>query len=428
MLNRSKAPLIIDPVNFEINLPPCQKFELKNGIPVFTIDMGEQDTLMIDWVFSAGNCFENKNGVATAANYLLKNGTSRLNAFAINEHFEFYGSYLNRSSQYEKSEIVLHSLGRHLNELLPVVAELISDSIFPAEELAIYKKNMQQKLEVNLKKSDFVSGRLIDAYLFGEHHPYGKYSKLEDYDQLEQEEIQKFYSQFYQRGNCLILAAGKLPKDLLQQLETYFGNLSLQGPGPLSGHAQQALRPATEKKYSITNDPNSVQCSIRMARNFPNRHHPDFQKMQVLNCVLGGFFGSRLMTNIREDKGYTYGIHSYLMNLIQESALLISTEAGKEVRAATIEEVYKEMKGLREKEIDEEELHIVRDHLIGSILGDLDGPFQIAGRWKNIILNELDESYFSRGLQIIKTITPSELHQLANVYLQAEDFYELVVA
>jgi len=164
-----------------------------------------------------------------------------------------------------------------------------------------------------------------------------------------------------------------------------------------------------------------------MARNFPNRKDPDFQKVQVLNCVLGGFFGSRLMTNIREDKGYTYGIHSFLMNLIQESALTITTEAGKEVTAATIEEVYKEMRLLREELIDEEELHIVRDHMIGAILGDLDGPFQIAARWKNILLNELDEKYFYKGLSIIKTITPEELLQLANKYLKPEDFYELVV-
>jgi zinc protease len=427
MLNRTIAPVIIDPVEFNPSLPPCKQYELKNGVPVYTIDMGEQDTLMINWIFSAGNCFEEKNLVAASTNYLLKNGTSRRNAFAINEHFEYYGSYLNRSSQNEKAEIILHTLGRHLNELLPVVAELITDSVFPPEELAIFKKNMQQKLEVSLKKSDFVAGRLIDACLFGERHPYGRFSSIEEYDQLEQSEILEFYKRYYQNGNCFILAAGKLPGDLIKQLDDYFGGLNLRKPGKIADDAQFPIRPAKEMKYSVVNDPASVQCSIRMGRNFPNRKNPDFQKVQVLNCVLGGFFGSRLMTNIREDKGYTYGIHSFLMNLIQESALAITTEAGKEVTAATIEEVYKEMRLLREELIDEEELHIVRDHMIGAILGDLDGPFQIAARWKNILLNELDEKYFYNGLRIIKTITPEELLQLANKYLKPEDFYELVV-
>jgi predicted Zn-dependent peptidase len=428
MLNRTIAPVIIDPVEFELSLPNHNKYTLKNGVPVYTIDMGEQDTLMVNWIFSAGNCWEQKNLVAASANHLLKNGTSRLNAFGINEHFEYYGAYLNRSCQNENAEIMLHTLGRHLNELLPVVSELITDSIFPADELVIFKKNMQQRLEVSLKKSDFVAGRLIDAFLFGEKHPYGRYSSFENYEQLEREEIQQFYRQYYQNGQCLILAAGKLPPDLIEQLDIHFGGLNLQKPGKIADNAPFLIDPAIEKKHAITIDPVSVQCSIRIARNFPSRKHPDFQKVQVLNCVLGGFFGSRLMTNIREDKGYTYGIHSYLMNLIQDSAIVISTEAGKEVTAATIEEVYKEMRSLREELIDEEELHIARDHMIGAILGDLDGPFQIAARWKNLLLNELDESYFYRGVDIIKSITAKELLELANLYLRPEDFYELIVA
>ncbi len=111
--------------------------------------------------------------------------------------------------------------------------------------------------------------------------------------------------------------------------------------------------------------PLGVQGSIRIARNFPNRHHPDFQRVQVLNNVFGGFFGSRLMTNIREDKGYTYGIYSYLVNNRQESALMISTEAGKEVCEPAIEEVYKEMNLLREELIDDEELQMARNFAIG---------------------------------------------------------------
>ena len=153
--------------------------------------------------------------------------------------------------------------------------------------------------------------------------------------------------------------------------------------------------------------------AIRIAREFPNRHHPDFTKVMVLNTLFGGFFGSRLMSNIREDKGYTYGIHSYLQNNIQQSAWMVSTEAGKDVCEATIEEVYKEMKLLREELIDEEELLLVRNFMIGSILGDLDGPFHIMGRWKNLILNNLTDKYFYDSINIIKTISAKELKLLA---------------
>ena len=149
--------------------------------------------------------------------------------------------------------------------------------------------------------------------------------------------------------------------------------------------------------------------------------------IMVLNTLFGGYFGSRLMSNIREDKGYTYGIHSYIQNHIGSTAWMISTDAGKEVCEATIEEVYKEMQLLREELVDEEELMLVKNYLIGTILGDLDGPFQIMGRWKNLLLNNLDENYFYQSVNAIKTITAEEIKELAKKYLNPSDFYELVV-
>ena len=307
------------------------------------------------------------------------------------------------------------------------MAELLTDSIYAPDELAIYKKNAQQRLQVSLKKSEFVASRLIDSYLYGRQHPYGKYSMPEDYQQLQQEDLLAFYNQYYRNGTCRIIAAGKLPDDLIEQLEAGFGSLPLHAPAQGAMAPAFPIEPAQQKKYHIVNDPDGVQGSIRIARNFPNRHHPDFQKVQVLNNVFGGFFGSRLMTNIREDKGYTYGIYSYLVNNRQESAWVISTEAGKEVCAPAIEEVYKEMNLIREEPIDEEELQMARNFAIGTVLGDLDGPFHVAGRWKSILLNGLDENYFREGIRIVKTITPEELQELAIKYLDPAAFFELVV-
>jgi zinc protease len=170
-----------------------------------------------------------------------------------------------------------------------------------------------------------------------------------------------------------------------------------------------------------------VQGAIRIASEFPGRHHEDFKKIMLLNTLFGGFFGSRLMGNIREDKGYTYGIHSYIQNHTQQSAWMISTDAGKDVCEATIKEVYKEMKKLRDKKIGDEELLLVRNFMMGSILGDLNGPFQLIAKWKNIILNNLDENYFYESLDAIRYTSADELMALANKYLQPEKFYELVV-
>jgi len=423
MPDRKQAPQIVDAVNFDLKLKPADRFTLDNGIEVYAVNAGAEDVLSFEWVFYAGNWYEEQDLVAATTNFLLRNGTSNKTAFQINEHFEYYGSYLNRACHSETATITLHCLTKHVKELLPAVRELIVDSVLPQNEIDVYKQNMKQRLKVSLKKSDFVAGRLIDVYLYGEKHPYGKFSRAEDFDALTREQLQEFYKTYYQQGKLVLFVAGKLPADLASLLNQYFGDL------PNKAAVTNAIipAPAAEKKFRIANDAEGVQGSIRIARPFPNRHHPDFMKVMTLNTLFGGFFGSRLMSNIREEKGYTYGIHSYLQNHLYDSAWMISTEAGKDVCEATITEVYKEMKDLREELVDEEELLLVRNYMMGSILGDLDGPFQIIARWKNIVLNNLSEQYFYDSINTIKTISAEELQQLAQKYLQPDDFYELVV-
>lgn len=423
MPDRKQAPVIVDAVNFDLRLREAEQYTLDNGTRVYAVNAGAEDVLSFEWVYYAGNCFEEKNLVAPTVNFLLRNGTSSRSAFRINEHFEYYGSYLNRACYNETASVTLHCLVRHAGELLPVVRELLTDSVMPQEELDIYKQNMKQRLKVNLKKSDFVAGRLIDVYLYGEDHPYGKYSRPEDFDALDRNELLGFYDHYYRQGQMILFVAGKIPGDLGQMLNRYFGDLPRN---PVS--VSPAVRILSEqKRYRVNNDPEGVQGSIRIARPFPNRHHPDFMKVMVLNTLFGGFFGSRLMSNIREDKGYTYGIQSYLQNHIQDTSWVISTEAGKDVSEATIAEVYREMEILREEGIEEEELQLVRNYMMGGILGDLDGPFQIIARWKNIVLNDLTDRYFYDTIQTIKSVSSEELQSLAQQYLRPEEFYELVV-
>lgn len=425
MIDRIKSPLIKDAIEFDLHLKPYEKFVLDNGVEVYAINAGAQDVLQIELVFFAGNSYETRNGIAAATNYMLRNGTSAKSAFQINEHFEYYGAYCNRTCHHETAVVSLHTLNKHFDKLLPVMREMITDSVFPEEELEIFIQNSKQKLSVNLKKCDFVANRLIDAYLYGEHHPYGKYQVNGDYDALTTAQMKAHFQQYYVNGEAVIFVAGNLPLGLFKEMNKHFGDL------PITPNKQRStanlLLPASQKKYGVSNDTNGVQAAIRIARPFPNRHHPDFMNVMVLNTVLGGFFGSRLMSNIREDKGYTYGIHSYVQNNIQDSAWMISTEAGKDVCEATMAEIYKEMNVLTKELIDEEELLLVRNYMIGSILGDLDGPFHIISRWKNIILNNLDERYFYDSIKTIKTISAEELMALSQKYLQPDDFYELVV-
>lgn len=424
-MNRKIAPTIKDALHFNLELKPYTYFELKNGVPVYAINAGAQEVFQLEFVFYAGNQFETKNNIAASANFLLKNGTTNRTAFQINEDFEYYGAYCNRACYNETAVISLHSLSKHADALFPVVRDMISNSTMPQEELDIFKQNAIQRLTVNLQKAEFVADRLINSYLYGEQHPYGKYSSIEDIQNIDIENVRAFYDQYYRNGRCVIFIAGVLPDDIKEKLDKSFGDLNLSKPNFVV--PAFPVQPAHEKKFRVQNDENGVQGAIRIASPFPNRHHPDFKSVMVLNTVFGGFFGSRLMSNIREEKGYTYGIYSYLQNHIADSAWIISTEAGKDVSEATVEEVKKEMLTLQQELIKEEELLLVKNYMLGSILGDLDGPFHIIGRWKNIILNNVDENYFNDSIKVIKEISAEELQVLAKKYLQPEKFYELIV-
>ena len=153
ILDRTHAPYIKDAVDFDIQIKPYQLYTLDNGVKVYAFEGGSQEVMLLDMVFSAGNSYETKNWVAPATNYLLKNGTSTKSAFEVNDAFEFYGAFLNRSCFNETATISLHSLTKHFTKVIPVLSEIIADAVFPENELEIYAKNQIQQLTLNLKKN-----------------------------------------------------------------------------------------------------------------------------------------------------------------------------------------------------------------------------------------------------------------------------------
>ena len=184
MPNRTIAPPIKDAIDFEITLKPCTKFLLSNRVPVYYINDGTEEVAVIDFIFESGNSFEDKNGVAATVNHLIKNGTNKRTAFQITEYFEYYGAYLSMKCLNETASITLHCLSKHLRQLLPIIRELITESVFPESELEIFKQNSIQRLTVNLLKCDFVANRLIDEYIYGPNHPYGKVSSKADIEAI----------------------------------------------------------------------------------------------------------------------------------------------------------------------------------------------------------------------------------------------------
>jgi zinc protease len=425
MIVERTQPTIHDAIDFDYNLPPIHQEQLQNGLSTYWLNAGVQEVVEINWVFPAGLWYEPKAAVANITAGMLKDGTARRTAAQIHEALEFYGASLGAGASNDFATVTLHTLTKHLPALLPVVLEILTEATFPETELEIHKRNAIQRLQVNLRQCEFVANQRIDAAMFGEDHPYGRFTQEEKIETIQRQDLLDYYHTAYNLAGVKIFMAGKINEEDVQQVNAIFGSVAVNGPAaPAPLHTAPIVHPTDEQ---IINDENGVQGAIRVARLFPNRHHPDYAPMVVLNTLFGGYFGSRLMSNIREDKGYTYGIYSSLSPFVNGGALTVHTEVGRDVVEPATTEIYREMELLCNDEAEEEELLLVKNYLLGGLLGDLDGPFSILQRWRTLILNGFTEADFNNNVRIYKSITPVELKALAQKYLQKEDFYKVVV-
>jgi predicted Zn-dependent peptidase len=158
-----------------------------------------------------------------------------------------------------------------------------------------------------------------------------------------------------------------------------------------------------------------------------NRSHPDYQKFLVTNEILGGFFGSRLMKNIREDKGFTYGIGASVNVFEHEAYMVIGTDVKKEVANQTFEEIEKEIKMLQTTLVDEEELAIVKNYILGSFMGSINTPFSLIDKYKTLHYSNLNYDYYDRYYETISQISAETVREIAQQYLNYDEMVKISV-
>ncbi len=312
-----------------------------------------------------------------------------------------------------------------MNESLVYVEDLVKDSVYPQSEIDIYLANRKQKHLINSQKVNYLGRRKFSELLFGETHPYGIDLKNDDFDTVKQQDIIDFYKTHYNSKNCFIVVSGNFSPNLFNILNQHFGKSDWGNPSSVNKIMPQ-IKTSNQKRVLVEKD-DAIQSAIRIGRVLFNKTHPDYFKFQVLNTILGGYFGSRLMANIREDKGYTYGIGSGLTSYVNAGYFAISTEVGADVTNNALEEIYKELKRLREELVSTEELETVRNYILGQFLRSVDGPFALAEKFKAIYEFGLDYNYYDNYFSSVKSVTPTELCDLANKYLKQEDLIECVV-
>lgn len=406
-----------------VDVPAATRSQLDNGVPVFTIGAGTQDVVRIELVFDAGSSYQDRPLQAAVCNALLSAGTTNRTAQEIAGEFDFYGAYINTATDMDYASVTLYTLNKFLEPTLALFKEVVLEASFPEREIETHLRNARQEFAVNQEKVNVLARRWFRQTIYGTEHPYGTLVAENDFETLTRDELVRFKNTHYHAGGCQIFVAGNPPENLAALLNQYFGQGWEKGEAPsLNLPELDAL--STKRRFVEKAD--AIQSAIRIGRRMPGRSHPDYMPLQLLNAVLGGYFGSRLMSNIREDKGYTYGIGSAVVAWKHSSHFFITTEVGAEVTENAIKEIKYELAQLRDELIPEDELQLVKNYLLGSLLKNLDGPFALADRLKPLFLVGEDESYYHRFVEAIHTTTPAQLRELAARYWQEDDLLELI--
>lgn len=406
----------------EVELQPALRTTLANGIDLYTLSSDDFEVLRVSFVFRAGSARQRVPFSASAAANLLSEGSSRMTAQQIAEQIDYYGSWYDVNIDRDYAYISFATLSKFFAETLAVAEEILLRPAFPDEELRIYAAKRRQRLTIERTKVDVRAREAFAAALFGPTHPYGISSDAAAYDRLTRDDVEAFHRRCYTAENCFVVCSGRVGEREQAAIAALAERLSRGGAAPEPPFPS----PETTREVYVEH-PGAVQTSLRLGRLLFPRQHPDFVGMQVVATALGGYFGSRLMQNLREQNGFTYGVVSAMVNFEREGYFAVATQVGTDVARAALREIYREIERLREEPMPAEELELVKNMMSGEMMRVLDGPFGIADVTIENILCGADNTIIGENLRRIRSMTPADVQALARRYLTREELVTVAV-
>ncbi|MEQ8425149.1 MAG: pitrilysin family protein [Cyclobacteriaceae bacterium] len=412
MLDRTLAPPFVKTTSFQ--LPPFTKTKLLNGVTLIHLDTIAQELVKIEIVFEAGKWFESKPEAAHFTIQMLDKGTKSKSSQQIAELFDRYGAHIELSSNYDYASVSLYTLSKHLAKLYPIFLELITDPSFSNPELNQLKEHFIQGLKVKSEKTSYLASKLIRKKLFGPTHPYGQSVEEADVKEIQVSDLELHFQERMRPSHVFIL--GQISQSDLTILQNSLGELNSNviAEPAFSSSESEELAEHLEKVGSI-------QTSIRLGKRTIQRDHPNYAGLLILNYYLGGYFGARLMKNLREEKGLTYGISASINSFKNDCIILIGTDVNKENRKLAVDEIFSEIK-LLHSALNEEELELARRHFIGSLQSETASPFSILGKVKNLELHNLPPDYYQNLISQIDKVTPEELSAISQKHFEVDSF------
>jgi zinc protease len=412
MLNRTIPPVKFQ--NTKIVVPKVTSTLLENGVPIHIINQGTHPFFKLEVVFRNGGSWnDNKVGASTMVAKTLQSGTKNYSAETISNFIAQKGAILEVSPSFDYTIVSLYGLNKYIEDLLPVLKDIIVHPIFPKNELTLQKDISISQLKTQNKKTNIVASKQFRNLLYSSNNPYGRIATESTTADLQRTDLTDQFEQFFNAFEIII--SGNITKEVKGCIDKYFGRIDYKYTENTS--IKYSVENLTESKHFPFE--NAIQTSMKIGKRVVQKTHSDYPALVITNHILGGFFGSRLMKNLREDKGLTYGVHSSIVSLKNDAFFVISSDIKGEDKDKALSETNKELEILSSDLVDSKELEIVKNHLIGSFQADISSPLALSEKFKSVYLYNLSSEYFEKYLDEINTITPEKIRSIAQKYFQS---------
>lgn len=407
-----------------LHITEPEELILDNGLHAYLIDAGDEEVTRIDVVVQAGSALQKQKLVASSVGKLLKEGTVNYASAKIAAKFDYLGAYFDTSITKDAATLTLYTLTKHLRELLPLISEMLAQASFPEHEMHIHIDRKLQEHLTNSEKVSYLAMLEFNKLVFGEDSAYGQTVAIEDFERIQHKQLMAFYKENYSVERAYVIISGRANKKVASLVNKFLGN-----GWNNSKRTDEKINYMTsyEKGEKYISKEGAMQSAIRIGKPIISKKHPDYNKFILLNTILGGYFGSRLMSNLREQKGYTYGVSSFPANYIHGSSFAIVTEVNVDHTNAAMDEIFNEMAILRNEKVGDEELGLVKNYIYGTFLRNFDGPFALADRFRSVKDFGLGFDYYLKSLDDILEISSDELLETADKYFVADQMIKLVV-
>lgn len=427
MLDRTIAPDIHAPEFFPF--PAYESRTLSNGTPLHLLPISGSEFTDITISTRAGDIFQQKKLQASRTCGLLKGTTTKRKAIEIAEMLDYYGAVVKCIPGLINTTVTLSALTKQTNRLLPEVGDMLRHPAYKEKEFNIKNNIALQRFIRNKQEVCYLSGMQLRRMLVGKEHPLCSSVEEEDYRKLCVDDLKTYHLKQYTAANRALFVAGNINEEVIKALDNEFGQeervTANEAPAVIP-----PLQPADEHTAFTPKEgclQSSVSIGIKTIAQHTAEGFGDYPVLSILNTLLGGYFGSRLMSNIREKKGYTYGIYSALTAYPDFSLLTIEAQTAIQHTRPLIAETMKEIERLKQEPVGQNELDMVRRYLQGSYLQTVSQGLGLQDNFRQKTLRGIDcTSYYRCMWDALLAITPEMIMDTARKYLITDQFYTAV--